>query len=215
MKNNIPYILSGVLAIAVVALFVQVNSLKGKVAGEKPTTSSTSSEGSETNGLPTTSINFPIAYVNLDSVTANLEYFKYQEKKMEEELGERSQLLADREQLLTQERAMREENIANGTYFKTTADVERWQQDFQARVMKWQEDMQSFEKEVMVKQQEINTETNESLKGFLKEYQKKLGYSYVLPQTALNSTILYADSTLDITQDVIIALNKEYADKIK
>lgn len=221
--KNLSLIISGVLAALVIYLFIEVQSLKkGSITPDTETIVSTednSDSGIDLKDLDTlinqTPLNFPIAFVNLDSVTANLEYFKIQGDKIEKEMGNKGRVLQDRERKLAEEKQRREKDLANGTYFKTQDQVAFWQKDFQERVMKFQEESYQYQQEITQKQIAINKETTESLKKFLKKYRTKRKYSYVLPQSAQADILLYANNSLDITEDVIKALNAEYNEKLK
>lgn len=214
--KNISLIVSGVLAALVIYLFVEVQSLKkGSNTSDSPIVEKDGSEsGVDLSNLDTlisqNPLNFPIAYVNLDSVTENLDYFKLQAKKIEQEMGNKGRVLQDREKKLAEERQRREKDLANGTYFKTQDQVAFWQKDFQERVLKFQEESYQYQQEITQKQIAINKETTASLKAFLKKYKAKKKYSYVLPQSAQLDILLYANNSLNITGDVIKALNAEY-----
>ena len=218
--KNISLIVSGVLAVIVIYLFVEVKSLKNQqheqaVVSNITTTSDTTKSDFDLTGLDTVisqnPLSFPVAFVNLDSVTANLEYFKVQADKIEKEMGIVARQLQDKERLLAVEKDQRTKDLQNGTYFTTQQQVANWEQDFQKRVMAFQEESYKYQQEVTQRQLEINSETTKSLKEFLKKYKETRGYSYVLPQSSQADILLYANDALDITEDVTKALNAHYA----
>ena len=61
-----------------------------------------------------------------------------------------------------------------------------------------------FEKE----RQKYNEEMKDSIENFLKDYNKDHKYAMILSKVENN--ILYADKSLDITEDVLNGLNKRY-----
>jgi outer membrane protein len=67
----------------------------------------------------------------------------------------------------------------------------------------------------LIKEQEkFNKKLQEDIRGFLEEFADEKGYDFVLAYTK-TSTILFANPDLDITQEVIEALNsgKSYGKK--
>jgi len=69
-------------------------------------------------------------------------------------------------------------------------------------------------------QQQVQMEGQESLKilsdeinEFVKNYAKSKGLSLVLGTSGVNGTVVYGDSALDITDDVLVQLNKEFKSK--
>jgi outer membrane protein len=64
---------------------------------------------------------------------------------------------------------------------------------------------QQLAEEAQVNQRQIIS----SIMEYLKEYNKTKGYQYILANQ-FPSTILYADSSLNITNDVLVGLNAKY-----
>ena len=52
-----------------------------------------------------------------------------------------------------------------------------------------------------------------SITDYLTKHAKEKGYQYVLTYSKTNPAVLYADTKLDITKEVVEALNKEYKSK--
>jgi outer membrane protein len=44
----------------------------------------------------------------------------------------------------------------------------------------------------------------------LKKHADENGYQYVLTYSKTNPAVLYAEESLDITKEIVVALNKEY-----
>lgn len=80
---------------------------------------------------------------------------------------------------------------------------------------KQQSELQQLEAQLMQKFEEEQTRYNnalrDSLQKFLADYNKDRKFSMIISKAGDN--ILYADKTLDITQDVIKGLNKRYTKK--
>jgi len=66
-------------------------------------------------------------------------------------------------------------------------------------------------------QQQVQAEGQESLKtlskevnDFVKNYAKEKGYNFVLGTTGDSGTVMYGEEKADITDDVLVQLNKSY-----
>ncbi len=69
-------------------------------------------------------------------------------------------------------------------------------------------------------QQEVQTEGQKNLESlskeinnFVKNYAKEKGYNFVLGTTATNGTVMYGEEKADITDDVLVQLNKSFKAK--
>jgi len=69
-------------------------------------------------------------------------------------------------------------------------------------------------------QQQVQTEGQESLKvlskeinDFVKTYAKEKGYNFILGTSGDNGTVMYGEEKADITDDVLVQLNKSYKEK--
>lgn len=86
-----------------------------------------------------------------------------------------------------------------------------------------QELIRTKQKQLMDYQQALNTQAQQEdqkmtgdvltqINAYLKKYGKEKGYKIVMAATEYGN-IAYADEALDITADVLVGLNKEYAGK--
>lgn len=64
----------------------------------------------------------------------------------------------------------------------------------------------SLAQEEIAEQEKVYKKITEYLKGFAKEN----GYKYVLTYSASNAGVLYADESLEVTKEVVNALNEAY-----
>ena len=69
-------------------------------------------------------------------------------------------------------------------------------------------------------QQQVQKEGQENLKtlskeinDFVKKYAKEKGYNFILGTTGDNGTVMYGEEKADITDDVLVQLNKSYKAK--
>ena len=79
------------------------------------------------------------------------------------------------------------------------------------------QEQQQIQQRQQMAQQLIQTEgqkridiINEDIESFLTDYAKQKGLTYILGTSKQTKSVLYGDKTLDITEEVIDALNDDY-----
>jgi len=181
-----------ILAAAVaVLLFLQLRNI-GSSSVSTQTTDSTA--------------NIKIAYVDLDSIQEKYTFYKEKTKEFEKKKEDADRDLNNAFQKIEAERiafAKRGESI-------TQAEYENFQRSYQSK-------MQNLEQQKMVMENNIAGEgikTMDDLKGrineFLKEYNKKKGYSYIFSYSSSLNVLFYKDSAYNITDEVVAGLNESY-----
>ena len=196
--KNINYIINGVLALAVVILFVLQFTGKKESGVTRTFTAEENASGL-----------LPIAYVNVDSLLLNYNYSKDLNeiiiKKQENSRASVNQKLRAL-QVEMQDFQRKVENNAFRT--RERADQER------NRLVKKQQELQDFDsrlaQELVAEQQRLNEQLRDTLVSQLKVYNKDKGYQVILSNT-MGDNILLAGDSYDITQEVIEYLNKNYA----
>ena len=196
--KNINYIINGVLALAVVILFVLQFTGKKESGVTKTFTAEESASGL-----------LPIAYVNVDSLLLNYNYSKDLNeiiiKKQENSRASVNQKLRS----LQTEMQDFQRKVENNAFLTR----ERAEQE-QARLMKKQQELQDFDnrlaQELVSEQQRLNEQLRDTLVSQLRVYNKDKGYQVILSNT-MGDNILLAGDSYDITQEVIEYLNKNYA----
>jgi len=196
--KNINYIINGVLALAVVILFVLQFTGKKESGVTKTFTAEESASGL-----------LPIAYVNVDSLLLNYNYSKDLNeiiiKKQENSRASVNQKLRS----LQTEMQDFQRKVENNAFLTR----ERAEQE-QARLMKKQQELQDFDnrlaQELVSEQQRLNEQLRDTLVSQLRVYNKDKGYQVILSNT-MGDNILLAGDTYDITKEVIEYLNKNYA----
>ena len=197
--KNINYVINGVLAVAVVILFAMQFSDKKETNASKALASG---EGNAEGMLP-------IAYVNVDSLLLNYNYFKdLNEQLLRKEENSRANVTQQARNLQNevQEFYRKAENNA----FLTR---ERMQQE-QERLMKKEQELKDLDakltQELLVERQKLNEQLRDTIVSTLKVYNKEKGYQMVFSNTA-EDNILIAGETYDITKELIDLLNKSYS----
>lgn len=200
--KNVHFIIEGILAAAVIVLFVLQFSDK-QAAGV--------SVAQQNDSVQTTSGTLPIAYINVDSLLLHYSFSKEMNeqllrkressmatlnqkgKELEGEITEYKRKLQNNA-FLSQERAQSEEN----------------------RLGKKQNELQELEQrlssEITQEQTSMNELLRDSVYSFLKTFNKENPYQIILSNT-FNDNILYSAEKYDITKEVIEQLNARYIRK--
>jgi outer membrane protein len=147
-----------------------------------------------------------IAYVDLDSIQEKYTFYKQKMVEFEKKKENADRDLNSAFQKIEGERiafAKRGESI-------TQAEYENFQRTYQGK-------MQNLEQQKMVLENNIAGEgvkTMDELKSrineFLKEYNKKKGYSYIFSYSSSLNVLFYKDSAYNITDEVVAGLNEAY-----
>ncbi|MDO4704121.1 OmpH family outer membrane protein [Tannerella sp.] len=199
MKNNVNYVIQGILAIAVIILFVMYFS--GKKSGT-PALNTTTESGEQIAG-------FPVAYINVDSlllkynfsIDLNEQILKKQENARANYTQKARSLQSEAEEF--------QYKLQNGAF----ATRERAEQE-QQRLMKKQQELQELDsrltQELMEQTQAMNEQLRDTVVHYLKQYNQNKGYQIIFSNTA-GSPIFLADDAYNITNEIVEYLNKRYS----
>lgn len=200
--KNINYVINGLLAVAVVILFVMQFSSK-KQSTEAP---------AFTTGEDLASL-LPVAYVNVDSLLQNYNYSKDLNErivKMQEDyranINQKSNVL--RAELVDFQRKM--ENNA----FLTRERAEQENQRLMAKQQELQEHADKLQQELGAKQMELNEQLRDTIVAQLKVYNVDKKYQIIF-SNAMGDNILLANPAYDITSEFLEVLNKQYSPSSK
>jgi len=192
VKNNISIALNIVLLVAVVVLYIlHFNS--------KSTNESTASNSM----ISTESLS--IAYVNSDSLLKNYNFFKDLEKKL---IGKREKLnieYQNRAEGLQKEIANFQSTAGNMTISQAKA-VEEDLRKKQQNLMMYQEQLGQ---QLRQEEGKMNAELYDKVADYLRVYGMDKNLQLVLTYTK-GSGVLYANDSLDITDNIIVGLNDAY-----
>ncbi|NMB49763.1 MAG: OmpH family outer membrane protein [Bacteroidales bacterium] len=198
MKNFNFYIINGVLAIAIIALYILFFTSQPSTA-EKMQARFNPEDSTFT---------LPVAYVNVDSLLINYNFAKdLNEALMRKEESSRATLNQKEAQLnaAAQEFQRKLQNNA----FLSQERAEQEQQRILKMQQEYQQMAQKLSQEFMLEQQKLNLELADTIKANLVEFNKNKNYEIIFSNTA-SDNILYADEKYDITQEVIRFLNNKY-----
>ena len=192
MKNNVNYVIQGILAIAVIILFVMYFS--GKKSNTPAMRSATAESGEQIAG-------FPVAYINVDSlllkynfsIDLNEQILKKQENARANYTQKARSLQSEAEEF--------QYKLQNGA-FATRERAEQQQE--------WQELDSRLTQELMEQTQAMNEQLRDTVVHYLKQYNQGKGYQIIFSNTA-GSPIFLADDAYNITNEIVEYLNKRYS----
>ncbi len=150
-----------------------------------------------------------VAYVEIDSIMSKYTYCVEQAKVLEQHSKNYQNQLASKGQALQNAAMSFQQKVQQGTITEEEAMKE------QASLQKQQENLQRLQENLAVKfdeeQQAFNQALRDSVHHFLADYNKEKKYNLILTKSGDN--ILYADQTMDITEEVVTGLNNRYKKK--
>ncbi|GHT30495.1 hypothetical protein AGMMS49574_10300 [Bacteroidia bacterium] len=197
--KNINYIINGVLAVAVIVLFVLHFSGK-KDAGVAP--ARVSAEGGITGTLP-------IAYVNMDSLLQNYNYSKdLNEIIVRKEENARANVNQQASSLESEIQDF-QRKIANNAFLTR----ERAEQESQ-RLEKKRQDLQAYDNrlsnELLTEHQKLTEQLRDSLVAQLKIFNQDKKYQIIFSNIG-NVFFFKQKTAYEITAELILFLNKNYS----
>ena len=200
--KNINYVVNGVLAIAVIILFVMQFSGKNETKVVKSISSGEASNGT-----------MPVAYVNVDSLLENYNYAKdLNEIILKKSDNSRASVNQKANSLRTEMQEF-QRKIENNAFLTR----ERAEQE-QQRLLQKQQELQELDarlsQELLTEQQKLNEQLRDTVVAQLKVYNKDKGYHIIYSNT-MGDNILYAQDGYDITAELLEYLNKNYSNASK
>ncbi|HLS94947.1 periplasmic chaperone for outer membrane proteins Skp [Sphingobacterium allocomposti] len=188
-----------VLAVAAVSCNQNAKTAGNNTASSDSTLASTASAQKEEK----------IVYVNSDTLSEKYEYFKDIRAKLEAKVKKAQSDLQSKGQAFQREVAEYQQKAA------TMSASER--QATEEKLARKQDELGRLDQNASASiAQDESTEFNNvynTITEYLKKHAEENGYTLVLTYSKSNPTVLYVDKKLDITAQVIDALNKEYKEK--
>lgn len=151
-----------------------------------------------------------LAYVNSDTLLHKYDYFKDKAEELEAKRAKLEAEYTNRAKGLQNEINDFQQNAQNMTMAQARAVEENLTQK-QQNLMRYQ---QSLQQELMNDENKVNNELYDNVADYLEEFGKKNNFQLVLTYTK-GSGVLYANDSLDITNEVILGLNSAYNNKDK
>jgi len=192
-------VVTGVLAVAVVFLFVLYFSDRGKDT-VKGTEDIPGAQVQKTGDLK-------VAYVFVDSVLANYDYYKVLTDKLMANKSSLEQELASKGETFQKDVAEFQRKVDKKLI--TSWDAEAQQKKLSERqqvLVNLQGDMQN---RLLQEEQTVTQELHDSVMTAVNEINARLGYNIILSNT-FGGGLLYAESYMNITPQVLDRLNESY-----
>lgn len=190
--KNLSLILNIVLLLAVGYLYIDEFSEEGELADAN----------SETTGMVSTKL----AYVNSDSLLAHYNYYEEVAKALQEKRSQMEQQYGQRAQAL-----QKQVDDYQRTYLNMTVPQARSvEEDLMNKRQELGMYQESISQELMREEAEITSTLYENLSNYLKKYGDENELEIVFTY-APGSGLLYANDALDITDEVIQALNEQHS----
>lgn len=201
--KNINYVISGVLAVAVIILFIM--QFTGKKDADTARTTFTS-EGDSTGQLP-------VAYVDMDSLLLNYNYYNdLLEVIMKKQENSRANINQQANRLQTEIQDF-ERKLQNNAFLTR----ERAEQE-QQRLMRKQQELQELDnrlaRELMEEQQKLTEQLRDSLLTQLSVYNQEKKFQIIFSSRSTD-VILLAEDVYNITDEILSYLNKSYSPSVK
>jgi outer membrane protein len=196
--KNLPIVLNIVLLLAVGYLYYSDFSTKRKV-------NAITSAGMATIQNDSTGSRSRIAYVELDSLNENILYFKQRKKELEEEQKNIETGLSNEYNALTDKK---------NDFYKKNPNANP--EDVQNLMLQLGREQQEIENKKQAESQMLQQKSfklmelvQKNLKEFLNDYNKEKKFQYILSAGGGIDWLIYKDSALDITRDVIMGMNEK------
>jgi outer membrane protein len=184
----------GILFLAVVILYY-LHFTGGKVV--KPNSHSAGS-GTTTRG---------IAYINIDSVIFKFDMFFDRRGELVEKQKNAEAEMNSRGKLYEKNARDYQDKISKGLVTRSVAaEMEQQLYQQQQELMSLRDKLQS---DLLEEEQVMNRQIVDYITNFLEENKSDYNYNYILGKS-FGSVVLYADSGLNITRNVLDALNTRY-----
>ena len=148
-----------------------------------------------------------IAFVDIDSLLTNYELSKNINKEMLRKEENMRMTLSEKARDIQADIDDFQRKIQNNVYA-----TQKRAEDEQNRILKRREDYDRLSErlagELATESQKNKVILHDSINAFLKDYNSKKGYDLIISRVGDN--LLYANSALDITSEVIKGLNERY-----
>ena len=200
MKRNNIISAVGIAALSVCAL-VSCNNSNPKM-DEQPSADKTAA--------PTTGMK--IAYVEVDSLMSQYKFCKEYSLILQKKSNNARNTLTQKGKQLQAAAANFQQKVQNNGFASREQAA-----SVQAAIQRQEQDLQELQNrlgsELDAETAKYNAALRDSLRNFLKDYNKTKKYDLIISKAGDN--ILYADTKHDITKDVINGLNKRYKSTVK
>jgi outer membrane protein len=202
--KNISYLINGILAVAIIVLFILFFTNKGGNGSNSP---SVTISGGDSVPL------LPVAYVNVDSLLINYNFAKDENDKLMRKIESSNATVNQRRSNLEKEVTEFYRKYQTGAFL----NEQRAQQE-QERIQKLEANLQQFmqrtQNDIALEQQRVNEQVADSVRLGVELFNNTANYQIIFSNSGLNNVLL-AKQSYDITQDILKLLNGRYVPESK
>jgi len=201
MKNS-NYIINGVLAVAIIVLFILHFTGKG-----------TFGKSSDAKGIAADSaeVRLPIAYVRSDSLLINCKFFNNLNDAVLKKLEDRRLQYSQKVEQLNKDYIDFQQKAQANLFLTQERQVQE-----QNRLLSKKQDLDALadqiDKEISAEQRKVSIQVQDTIISTLKQFNNPKKYQLILSNSGTDN-ILYADEAYDITKEVIDFLNARLPSK--
>lgn len=197
--KNFSLITNIVLAVAVVVLYIlhfAPKSGSSMSASLKDTTGNYSPKAGA------------VVFVDIDTLISKYDMYNDLRAELQQKAQDKEAQFNTKLKAFQKEAADFQDKVQKGLV--TRSQAEEMQQALQQKQQNIYQLQDQLRSEMADEQQVMNNKMLNSVMEYLKEYNKDKGYSYVVSHS-FGGPVLFADSGLNITADVLKGLNEQYA----
>ncbi len=203
MKQYLSFIINGLLAVAVIVLFVLHFTTSS---------SGTKSVGGDKKNQSEAQDILPIAYIDVDTL---LMHYQFAKDAYADLLAKSERSQNDFNKKMTQ---WQKEGAEFQRKYQSNAFLSRERAEQENnRLMKQRQELEELDaklsQEFLEEQRRMNNQLIDTINTFLKAYNKEKKYQLILSNTAMDNNVLSADSVYNITAEVVELLNVRYIKK--
>jgi outer membrane protein len=203
--KNINYIINGILAAAVIVLFVLQFSGKGVGGTSETRESSGNSSEKPENAIPAGEV--AIAYFDIDSVMANWTLYAdvqtklaAKQRQLESDFESKSQSFMKR---------VEDAQYKIQRQLVTRAEAEQLQQQLATEEQNLMGLQNNYSTELQEEAVVRNRQMIDNIEKYVAEYNRDKGYSFIFSYS-FGGNLMYGNKAYNITQDIIKGINEAY-----
>ncbi len=147
-----------------------------------------------------------LAYIDLDTIKANYDYFKLKNAELEREKQRIENEIETGVKKLETDR----NNFLKKGQSISQQEAEQFQIEFQTRYQALGEKREKLLNQHLSNQAKAMDDIQARINTFLKEYNKTAGYHFIFSTGESNLTLYYKDESYNITEEVLEGLNETY-----
>ncbi len=190
-----------ILIVAVAGIYVLYFTGEGKESLTQETGAKEQVEGQ------TIDRGYSIAYVNIDTLMSEYQFFIDERDKLTEKMGESEAELQIKSRDFEREVRNFQDQVNKGLITRTKAQM--LQQELAQKEQQLYATRDNIAQQLSEEEQVMLRKGLDRIMKFLEEYNKEHNYRFILSKT-FGSQVLYADNSLNITRDVLNGLNEQY-----